>query len=108
MAVKLITKERIERAMTRTDHARLSDKDVRALRRLQAEIESSVAYLSEACDAVDSRIAHRKPKTVEATSRPDDAYDQPVRRTAEEELANQIREPQSFIRPVKVDSKPHG
>jgi len=100
MAVKLITKERIERAMTRTDHARLSDKDVQALRRLQAEIESSVAYLSEACDAIDSRIAHRKPKTVEATSRAAEPSDTmrlgDGRRSAEEELARQLERPQRF------------
>jgi len=59
MAVKLITRERIERTMTRTDHVRLGASDVKALNKLSADINASIAFLMECEDAIRSRISHR-------------------------------------------------
>lgn len=90
--VELITRERVERAMARTDHARLSEGDVKTLRKLLADIESSQVRLDEYHDAVESRLRHRPTPPVEATSRPE-------RKSIEEELAGQLESPQSFKSP---------
>lgn len=59
MAVKLIAKERLERTMTRTDHARLSAADVRVLNKLAADVDASVSLLLEYGDAIKSRLSRR-------------------------------------------------
>lgn len=71
MAVKIIDEERIKRTLDRTDHARLSEADVRVLKKLRVDIESSMSKLTEYLNTVEVRMKIRPTPTVEATSRPE-------------------------------------
>lgn len=92
MAVKIVDEERIKRTLDRTDHARLCDKDVKALERVEADIKASIAKLTEYLGIIKVRFRCRPTPTAEAVP--------------SHLQKDNIRE--FYQRRVKVDSKPHG